>query len=298
MATLLGAGVIFLPSMREWFAVSSWWGWGASLLLVLVLAALIVVLDRSKQDLKEALHRAEDLSSQFDKADRELAISQQRRAEAESQLGPLREQLEESRADAQRSRQQVAVTLDKNEALRLELADARTVVADSRQRIDEARGTIVSLEQRLAEPSARDREQFDSVLDDLPWAHGLLPWLQNSPLKQWTETQSEPVFSLEAKWAEWLFDSPPVHESFEALRSALNELGAWMATRAFPLNSSEAADFGWKAGDPMLYRIPGGDERVDGWGGHTADRQEGGRLAIEFLNARRAFERAGRGMGL
>ena len=284
--------------MREWFAASPWWGWGASLLLVLALAAVIAVLDSSRQQLTSALQRAEDRDSQVEKLGRDLATSHKQYREAEVQLGPLREQLEESRVDAERSRQQVEVAVRENDALKIELAEARSVATDSLQRIDEARGTIASLEQRLAEPSARDREQFESVLDDLPWAHGLLAWLQNSPLKQWTEIQSEPVSSLEAKWAEWFFDSPPVQESFDSLRTALNELATWMTTRAFPLNSSEAADFGWKAGDPMLYRIPGGDERADGWGGHVADRQEGGRLALGFVNARRAFERAGREMGL
>jgi hypothetical protein len=176
------------------------------------------------------------------------------------------------------------------------LSDAQNSAHDLEEQRDGLNVALDEASKGIAElqPSDRDRVQFNSVLDDLPWDRGIVPWLQMSPLKQWTETQSDPIYSLDAKWSEWFFDSVELERSFALLREKVHDFTQWMAMRGFALNSAEIRASGWNEGDPMVYRIVSGSERVDGWAGHDRDRDEGNSLAVEIIDRRREFERVGR----
>jgi len=270
LAGLAGGAVIFIPDMRDWFAKSAWWAWSLSLILTLAVASLITVWDNTRQQLTAARGEIDVLGQRITDAGASIDGTQRKLNDAHGKVDDLEHRLVES----------------------------NTMLAGSGKQLEDAQGRIAILEGRLAEPSTRDRTQFESILNDMPWGRGIMAWLDNSPLKQWNETQCDPIYALEGKWVEWFFDSPSLEESFDSLHQALREFTNWMATRGFPLNTSEIRVFGWKEGDPTIYRIVSGDERADGWKGHDADRSEGHRLASDLLDRRRAFERAGRAAGL
>lgn len=78
VATLLSGVAIFVPTIRDWFAGNPWWGWAASLALLVFLSMSVTAWRASEKD---------------------LAVEKAELAKLSSQAGPLRKEVETLRED-------------------------------------------------------------------------------------------------------------------------------------------------------------------------------------------------------
>lgn len=196
------------------------------------------------------------------------------RTTAAGELKAANHKLEQAQAALHATSRDLSTTANELETIRRELMDAQSKVSG---------------------PSEHDRTQAREILEHLPWGTGTLVWLTGSSMKQWDDEQSKVLYKLDRTWEEWFFDAPGLQTVFVDLRAALSQLLTWMGGYGFAMTtSSELKSLNRTKEDPTLYRLASGAELDGGWESFDAIREEGLRLADNFVARRRDFEHAAR----
>lgn len=172
-----------------------------------------------------------------------------------------------------------------------ELSRTRDQLETTRNRLEVTSTSLTAAEERLLKPTEHDRTQAQQILQALPWDSGVMVWLEGSSMKQWNDEHTRPLYALDRRWTEWIFDSASVQTAFQDLRASLSELLVWMGGYGFAVTeASELRAMGRSLQDPTLYRLATGGELDGGWAAFDAIRTKGLDLAAAVVERRRQFE--------
>lgn len=148
------------------------------------------------------------------------------------------------------------------------------------------RARIASLE--TPEPTVRDRELFERLINDWPWNGKTLWWLEHVfNAKSWSSSTASQVVIFADVERETFFDDLTVNASFQNFKKACDALSTWLTFESFPHSSN------WD-----IQQVPDGSDRAGGWPEFDALRGKGKDLANAVVDARRELEQVGRSRGL
>lgn len=144
----------------------------------------------------------------------------------------------------------------------------------------------------IDQPTRRDADAFSSILEELPMGTGLMGTLAVVFVgKDWEKDDVVAARQFVSRWREHFFDDGVVDHSFRDLWKTCDDLLAWMGREGERFGPAEDGKF-------QMYRTITATYRSGGYEEYSTVVEQGGELGDKLLEARRNFERSGRGRGL